>query len=80
MYRVYTLEGLASGSMVQLSFTMLTLGVASLLALLLGTLGLYGVLSPSWRSASKRSAFAWPSARRHGGSAGWWSRGASGSS
>jgi ABC-type antimicrobial peptide transport system permease subunit len=31
--------------MVQLSFTMLTLAVTSLLALILGTVGLYGVLS-----------------------------------
>jgi putative ABC transport system permease protein len=31
--------------MVQLSFTMLTLGVVSALALLLGAIGLYGVLS-----------------------------------
>jgi hypothetical protein len=45
MYRVYTLAGLARDSMVQLSFTMLTLGIASALALVLGAVGLYGVLS-----------------------------------
>ena len=45
MYRTYTMEGLAADSMVQLSFTMLTLGIASLLALILGVVGLYGVLS-----------------------------------
>jgi FtsX-like permease family/MacB-like periplasmic core domain len=45
MYRVYTMAGLARRSMVQLSFTMLTLGIAASLALLLGTVGLYGVLS-----------------------------------
>jgi predicted permease len=45
MYRVYTMAGLAKDSMVQLSFTMLTLGIASALALILGAVGLYGVLS-----------------------------------
>ncbi len=45
MYRVYTMEGLASRSMLELSFTTLTLGIAALLALILGTVGLYGVLS-----------------------------------
>jgi putative ABC transport system permease protein len=45
MYRVFTMAGLARDSMVQLSFTMLTLGVVSALALVLGTVGLYGVLS-----------------------------------
>ena len=45
MYRVHTMEDLVSRSMVQLSFTMLTLIVAAGLALLLGTIGLYGVLS-----------------------------------
>ena len=45
MYRVYTMAGLAKRSMVQLSFTMLTLGVVSVLALILGAVGLYGVLS-----------------------------------
>ncbi len=45
MYRAFTMEGLAADSMVQLSFTMLTLGIASMLALILGAVGLYGVLS-----------------------------------
>jgi predicted permease len=45
MYRVYTMEGLASSSMFNLSFTMMTLGVSASLALLLGALGLFGVLS-----------------------------------
>lgn len=45
VYREFTMEFLARRSMVQLSFTMLTLGVISGLALLLGAVGLYGVLS-----------------------------------
>lgn len=45
VYREFTMEFLAQRSMVQLSFTMLTLGVVSALALLLGAVGLYGVLS-----------------------------------
>ena len=45
VYREFTMEFLAERSMVQLSFTMLTLGVVSALALILGALGLYGVLS-----------------------------------
>jgi predicted permease len=45
MYRVFTMAGLADRSMAQLSFTMLTLAVAAGLALLLGAVGLYGVLS-----------------------------------
>ncbi len=45
MYRVFTLAGLASDSMVRLSFTMLTLGIVSLLALILGAIGLFGILS-----------------------------------
>ncbi|HUF27826.1 MAG TPA: ABC transporter permease [Gemmatimonadaceae bacterium] len=45
VYREYTMEFLARRSMVQLSFTTLTLGVVSVLALILGAVGLYGVLS-----------------------------------
>src|SRR5688500_1644456 len=45
VYRGFTMEFLAKRSMVQLSFTMLTLGVVSALALILGAVGLYGVLS-----------------------------------
>jgi predicted permease len=45
MYRVFTMDGLARDSMVAVSFTMLTLGIASALALILGAVGLYGVLS-----------------------------------
>ena len=45
VYREYTMEFLARRSMVQLSFTMLTLGVVSALALILGATGLYGVLA-----------------------------------
>jgi len=45
VYRDFTMQFLAQRSMVQLSFTMLTLGVVSALAMMLGALGLYGVLS-----------------------------------
>lgn len=45
VYREFTMEFLARRSMTQLSFTTLTLGVVSGLALLLGVVGLYGVLS-----------------------------------
>ena len=45
VYREFTMEFLAKRSMLQLSFTMLTLGVVSMLALVLGAIGLYGVLS-----------------------------------
>ncbi len=47
MYRMYTMQGLAADSMVELTFTSLTLGIASMLALILGVIGLYGVLSYS---------------------------------
>jgi predicted permease len=45
VYREYTMEFLAQRSMIQLSFTMLTLGVVSALAMVLGAVGLYGVLA-----------------------------------
>jgi ABC-type antimicrobial peptide transport system permease subunit len=45
VYREFTMSFLARRSMIQLSFTMLTLGVVSALALILGAVGLYGVLS-----------------------------------
>src|SRR5215208_2470338 len=45
MYRTYTLEELATETRRPLAFTMLTLGVISVLAVILGTVGQYGVLS-----------------------------------
>ena len=45
VYREFTMDFLAERSMTQLSFTMLTLGVVSVLALILGAVGLYGVLA-----------------------------------
>jgi ABC-type antimicrobial peptide transport system permease subunit len=45
VYREFTMDYLAQRSMVQLSFTMLTLGLISTLAMILGAVGLYGVLS-----------------------------------
>ena len=44
-YAVHTMESLAAESMMRLSFTMLTLGIAAALGLILGAVGLYGVLS-----------------------------------
>ena len=45
MYRVSTMETRSAEGMADLSFTMLILGIASMLTLVLGALGLYGVLS-----------------------------------
>jgi len=45
VYREFTMEFLSRRSMIQLSCTMFTLGIVSALALILGTVGLYGVLS-----------------------------------
>ena len=45
MYRTFTMEELAAETRLPLAFTMLTLGVISLLAVILGTVGQYGVLS-----------------------------------
>ncbi len=45
MYRFYTIEELVARSLVQLTFTMIALALAAGLALLLGMVGLYGILS-----------------------------------
>jgi ABC-type antimicrobial peptide transport system permease subunit len=45
MYRIFTMERLAARTMASLRFTMLMLGIAAALALILGAVGLYGVLS-----------------------------------
>jgi predicted permease len=47
MYRIFTMERLAANTMANLSFTMLMLGIAAALAVILGAVGLYGVLSYS---------------------------------
>jgi ABC-type antimicrobial peptide transport system permease subunit len=39
------MDDIVEGSIVQFSFTMLTLGIAAAMALILGAIGLYGVLS-----------------------------------
>jgi predicted permease len=45
MYRIFTLQGLVDDSLSRLTFTLMTLGLAALLAMSLGAIGLYGVLS-----------------------------------
>jgi predicted permease len=45
MYRIFTMRRLAANAMAGLSFTMLMVSIAALLALVLGAVGLYGVLS-----------------------------------
>jgi predicted permease len=45
MYRIFTMERLAANAMSGLSFTMLMVSIAATLALVLGAVGLYGVLS-----------------------------------
>jgi predicted permease len=45
MYRTFTMAGLAEDSMVPLTFMALALGIASILAMVLGAVGVYGVLS-----------------------------------
>ena len=47
MYRIFTMERLAANAMAGLSFTMLMVSIAAGLALVLGAVGLYGVLSYS---------------------------------
>ena len=45
MYRIFTMKRLASNSTASLSFTMIMVSLAALIALVLGAVGLYGVLS-----------------------------------
>ena len=45
MYRIFTMKRLAANAMANLSFTMLMVSLAAVLALVLGAVGLYGVLS-----------------------------------
>jgi hypothetical protein len=45
MYRIFTMERLAGNAMAGLSFTTLLVSMAAVLALVLGAVGLYGVLS-----------------------------------
>ena len=45
MYREYTMEALVAQAKTQVTFLLLTLGIAATLALVLGAIGLYGVLS-----------------------------------
>jgi predicted permease len=45
MYRIFTMKRLADNAMAGLSFTTLMVSIAALLALVLGAVGLYGVLS-----------------------------------
>ncbi len=45
MYRIFTMEQLAGNAMASLSFTMLMVGLAAGITLVLGAVGLYGVLS-----------------------------------
>jgi ABC-type antimicrobial peptide transport system permease subunit len=45
MYRIFTMKRLAANAMASLSFTMLMVSIAAVLALVLGAVGLYGVLS-----------------------------------
>ena len=45
MYRIFTMKRLAAKAMANLSFTMLMVSIAAVLAVVLGAVGLYGVLS-----------------------------------
>ena len=45
MYRIFTMKSLTARAMASLSFTMLMVGISAVLALVLGAVGLYGVLS-----------------------------------
>ncbi|MGQ0647053.1 MAG: ABC transporter permease [Gemmatimonadaceae bacterium] len=63
VYREFMVEYLARRSMIQLAFTMLTLGVVSALALLLARSGCMGCCRTWWPSGRGRSACGWRSER-----------------
>jgi ABC-type antimicrobial peptide transport system permease subunit len=45
LFDISTMTGLVHASLARLSFTMLVIGVAAIITLLLGTIGLYGVVA-----------------------------------
>ena len=53
MYRVHTIEELVADSMAEVTFTMIALALASGLALFLGMVGLYGILSSAVAERSR---------------------------
>ncbi len=57
MYRVFTIEELVADSMAELSFTMIALGLAAGLALVLGMVGLYGILSATVAERTRELGF-----------------------
>ena len=73
MYRVFTMKELAANTMASLSFTMLMLAIAAGLAMILGAVGIYGVLSYLVTQRTARSPSAWRWVRSRRASAGWWS-------
>ena len=52
MYRIFTMEALAAKAMASLSFTMVMVSIAAVLALVLGAVGLYAVL---WYGVTQRT-------------------------
>jgi hypothetical protein len=61
---VRTLDEIQADSMAQTSFALVMLAIAATVALLLGSVGIYGVIAYVRRSGRTRSGSAWHSARR----------------